>query len=186
MLREAVEATGPPSTWWEMRWVRKIRELAAQLLAEHIEPVRLAWAVAIGIFVGCTPFWGLHLGMCIVLGFALGLNKAAMYLAANVANPVTAPFIVALSIGVGEWLRFGMWRPIQAADGAAFMEQLSSLGWQLSDLFVSCILGSVVVGAVGGAVGGLGTWLYLRRREIRARADRSPLARLDASVPSDP
>ena len=152
-----------------------LRDLGAHLVAEHTEPVPLAWAVAIGIFVGCTPLWGLHLPLCIAIGFLLKLNKVTLYLAANISNPITGPLIVAANIAVGEWLRYGTWRPIEMSADSEIMDKLALWSGQVSDLFVSCLLGGAIVGGVLGALGGLATWMWAVKRQPVARPDSSPV-----------
>ena len=40
-----------------------------------------ASAIGLGLAVGFSPFIGLHLGMCIGLGWLFGLNRLKLYLA---------------------------------------------------------------------------------------------------------
>ncbi len=143
---------------------QRLRPVLHRLVTEHGSPARRSWAVAVGLFVGTLPLYGLHLPICIVLGTLLGLNRGLTYLAANISNPLFAPALVAAGIALGEWLRFGEWRGIQVAAGRAFLDQLGLLAGQLPDLFLSCLLGSAVMGAAFGLVGGLLTWRWLLRR----------------------
>ncbi len=32
-------------------------------------------AIGLGLMIGCTPFWGVHLGVCWVLGWLFSLNR---------------------------------------------------------------------------------------------------------------
>ena len=54
-------------------------------------PAAKTAAVSLGVFIGCLPLYGLHLLICWTVGFALGLNRLKMYLAANISNPFVAP-----------------------------------------------------------------------------------------------
>src|SRR5436190_8428665 len=83
------------------RWRRSCRELVMRLLRERTSPSRLAWAVGVGVLIGTTPFYGLHLGITIVVATMLGLNRAVTYLAANVSLPFIAPFLAFGSIQIG-------------------------------------------------------------------------------------
>jgi len=150
---------------------RFLRDLWTQMLREHTQPGRLAWAVGLGLFVGTLPLFGLHLGICIVVAVVLRLNKLTMYLAANISNPLMAPILVATSIALGEWLRFGAWRPLNVAQGRAFVEQLALLSWRIPDLFLSCLLGGAVLGAALGLVGGVATFVWATRRNARRAAE---------------
>src|SRR5262249_6234964 len=70
-------------------------------------PVRQALAIGLGLYIGCTPFIGFHLPLSVGLGWLFGLNRFKVYLAANISNPLVAPFLYALEIQVGTWLRTG-------------------------------------------------------------------------------
>jgi SAM-dependent methyltransferase len=55
---------------------------------------RNAAAVGLGVFIGCIPLFGSHLWPCAGFGWLLRLNRLKMYLAANISNPLLAPFVV--------------------------------------------------------------------------------------------
>jgi uncharacterized protein (DUF2062 family)/trans-aconitate methyltransferase len=144
------------------RPARAFGELVYRLRSEGGSPARQAWAVAMGVFVGCSPLYGLHLALCLVLGRLFGLNRIKAYLAAQVGNPFTAPFLVAAEIALGRFLRDGNlaalapWRIPRL--GAA------SLGADL-------VLGSVAMGVALGGVLGLATLLTLRARRRPAAVE---------------
>jgi len=144
-----------------VKWLRRIWE---HLKNEHTQPHKLGLAVGVGLFLGCLPFYGLHLGICVAAAWLLKLNKATVYLAANISNPFVAPLIVAIGVALGELLRFGRWRGIDTAFGADFVETLSLWTGQIPDLFLSCLLGDAVLGAALGTVFGPLVWLWARRR----------------------
>lgn len=114
---------------------------------------RESWAIALGLAIGCTPLWGVHFGLCWLVGMACGLNRLKMYLAANVINPFVVPPLFYAEVQAGALLRRGhllsltwdMLRP----------EQIWAFG---ADLMV----GSVVIGMIVGAIGGFVT--YAARR----------------------
>ena len=66
-----------------------------------------AWAIGLGLAVGFSPFIGLHLGMCIALGWLFGLNRLKLYLAANLVNPLIMPGVLFAEVQLGSWLRRG-------------------------------------------------------------------------------
>src|SRR5580693_2589264 len=74
---------------------------------EHPGAGRDAAAVALGVFIGCLPVYGFHLLMCWALGLALRVNRLKVYLAANISNPLVAPWLVLVEIEAGAWLRRG-------------------------------------------------------------------------------
>ena len=74
--------------------------------------VRETAAVSLGVFIGCLPLYGLHLLICWTVGFALGLNRLKMYLAANISNPFVAPWLIFAEVQTGAWLRRGSFHPL--------------------------------------------------------------------------
>lgn len=151
---------------------QRIHELWAHLRAEHSDPARLGWAVAIGVFLGTLPVYGIHLPICIFAAWLFRLNKITVYLAANISNPLIAPLLVAGGIAIGEYVRFGVVRPIDMSSAATFLESLSVMGGAIPDRFLSCLLGDAILGAGLGAVLGPAVYLWAKRRQ--ADVDDSP------------
>ena len=48
-----------------------LRRLYLTLRTEHTTPVKVAAAVALGVFVGVSPLWGLHFALCVLLATVL-------------------------------------------------------------------------------------------------------------------
>ncbi|HEY7498618.1 MAG TPA: DUF2062 domain-containing protein [Vicinamibacterales bacterium] len=58
----------------------RYRRWLEQLLHTHDTPQRTAGAFALGVFLGFSPFLGLHAVMGLTLAFLLGLNRVAVIL----------------------------------------------------------------------------------------------------------
>ena len=114
---------------------------------EHNTPIRQALAIGLGLFIGATPFIGFHLALSLGLGWLFGLNRLKVYLAANISNPLVAPFLFALEIQVGTWLRSGQFL------SAARLDEV-----RLQGLAIDILLGSAVVGSVLAVAGTLLTY----------------------------
>ena len=144
--------------------VARVRRFARELRTEAATPVRRAVAAGVGVFVGCTPFYGLHLALSYALAWALGLSRLTVYLFANISNPLVAPFLVFTEVQVGSLVRRGAWYPVT-------VEALRAIDpWTFgADLLV----GAAVVGATLGV--GLGLTVYLG---LRRRAGPDPFERL--------
>ena len=74
--------------------MKSLRRTFYDLRTEGQGRVREACAIAAGLFIGCMPFYGVHLLLCWVVGRLFRLNRLKLYLAANVSNPVVAPLLV--------------------------------------------------------------------------------------------
>lgn len=151
--------------------MKALRRTFYDLRTEGQGRVREACAIGVGLFIGCTPFYGFHILLCWIVGRLLRLNRLNVYLAANVSNPIVAPLLVFAELQTGTWLRTGSFL-------ALTLESVrTATVWQIG---TDLLLGSAVVGGVLGATGGLATYLALGRgardpffdRLARAAADR--------------
>jgi len=158
-------------------WVARLRRLYLTLRTEHTTPGKVAAAVGVGAFVGCSPLWGLHFALAVALAWIFRLNRVLVYAAANLANPVTGPFILFAEIQIGHRIMRGSWPGLSAAQ--AFEAGLAGFS-------VDLLLGSVVVGAVLGAVLGLAIWIGGRTsvvpEDYQRVLDRVVMRYLEVSV----
>lgn len=63
--------------------------------------IKLAFSVAVGIFMGIVPIWGFQLVTAIALAFLLKLNKFIVIVAANISIFPLTPLIMYLSYIIG-------------------------------------------------------------------------------------
>jgi len=70
-------------------------------------PLCTAVSVFVGIYIGCQPVYGLHLVLCLVVCLPLRLDVVVAYLAANISNPLFAPFLLFAEAEAGAWLLSG-------------------------------------------------------------------------------
>lgn len=125
-----------------------------QLRTEGASRARDAWAVGLGLFIGFSPLIGLHLGLCLLVGWLFGLNRMKLYLAANLANPLIMPFILFTEVQTGAWLRRGHVYELS-------MRAFSGMDvWHFSQ---DLVVGSLVCGAIVGVSAGFLTWATLGR-----------------------
>jgi len=130
------------------------RRLFHGMRTEGAGPGREAVAVAVGFFIGCTPLYGLHLILVFFVGWLVRLNRLKMYIAANISNPLFAPLLVLVEIQAGAWLRRGQFHELT-------VEAIRSTDpWTFG---LDLLLGSLVIGSVGGLVAGIVTYATSRR-----------------------
>ncbi|MEZ5330626.1 MAG: DUF2062 domain-containing protein [Thermoanaerobaculia bacterium] len=142
------------------------RDLWVRLRTEGGSPRRQAAAIALGVAIGCLPFYGTHLVLCFALAGWLGLNRLNAYLAAHVNNPLTAPFLLTAAYLGGHRVLHGAW--------PATRPELSAAGlWRLGG---ETILGSFLLALVLAPLAGLAAWALARR------GDGDPFDRLAESV----
>jgi uncharacterized protein (DUF2062 family)/SAM-dependent methyltransferase len=88
-----------------LEWRRHLRRKFYELRVEGEGLGREAAALGLGVFLGCTPFYGFHLLLCWIAGWALGLNRLKLYLASNISNPLFSPFLLFAELQTGAWMR---------------------------------------------------------------------------------
>jgi SAM-dependent methyltransferase len=119
---------------------------------------REAASVGVGIFIGCSPFYGFHLLIVFLVGALLRLNRLKMYMAANVSNPLFAPVLLLAELQTGAWLRRHELHALNL--DAVRQTDPWTFGFDL-------LIGSVVVGLVLGA----GGWLVTRATAAKGIVD---------------
>jgi uncharacterized protein (DUF2062 family)/2-polyprenyl-3-methyl-5-hydroxy-6-metoxy-1,4-benzoquinol methylase len=157
--------------------LRALRELLYRLRTEGDTPGRLAGAVGVGVFIGCSPFYGFHLALCILFARIFRLNQLLTYLAAHISLPGLWPLLVVAEIQVGRFLRGAPLLTLRPAD------LRHSSPWQFA---ADLLVGSVVVGAVLSLALALPTLLIARRRRkapgIHALLERTAYRYLAAGM----
>lgn len=142
---------------------QRLRELLYRLRTEGGTPGRQAAAVALGVVIGCSPFYGFHLALCVIFARLLRLNRGLTYLAAHVSLPGLWPLLVFGEIQVGRWLRGAGRLPIRPAE----LRRLDP--WQFG---VDLLVGSAIVGVALAVPLALLTWrTALARRKAPAVHD---------------
>jgi uncharacterized protein (DUF2062 family)/SAM-dependent methyltransferase len=138
------------------RFVREIRDLLFKLRTQATSPGEQAAAVALGVFIGCTPFYGFHLALCLLFARWLRLNFALTYLAAHISLPGLGPFLFLAELEAGRRLRGESYLHVRLAD-------FKGLGFQ--QVGVDLLLGSAFIGGVLALLFAFVAWhLALRRK----------------------
>lgn len=143
------------------RWRLVAREL---LLREPGSPARIAGSVALGLFMGIAPLWGFQIALTLVLAHLLNASKTVAVVASNISFPLMIPPILYGSLVMGRW-SLGREDPL-AVPGLGD-DPAAALAADLP----AYLLGSVLLGAVVAAVGGVLAWLVVRM--LRAGGGRS-------------
>lgn len=138
----------------------RLAEFAYRLATEGQAPGAQAAAIGLGILIGCSPLFGFHLALALVVARLLGLSRVKMMAASMISFPAFAPFLIWGELQVGSRLLRGHWRPLLPRD--LRMPGLAELGGDL-------IVGSLVVGAVLGALGALIVWLWVPKGPVAAQ-----------------
>ncbi len=94
-------------------------------------------------FIFCSAGWS--------AGYSR-LNRLKVYLAANVSNPIVAPLLVFVELQAGAWIRTGSFLALTLETARTITP------WQFG---AHLLVGSLAVGGVLAAIGGVATYLAL-------------------------
>ena len=138
----------------------RVRRFLHRLRTTHSGPDRDPIAVGVGVFIGCTPLYGLHLLLSVMAADLLRLNRLKVYLAANISNPLMLPFLIFAEVQTGAWLRSGRVHALTREAIAA------TDPWTFG---LDLVVGSLAVGAVLAVTLGALTHAALRKPQADPR-----------------
>jgi uncharacterized protein len=142
---------------------RALRYYYLRLVRIDDSPEKIARGVALGVFLGVFPTFGLGLILAVVLASRMHANKAAALLGSVIMNPFTAPLFWALSAAVGA-AAFGVDREAILEVARDFESNWAHLfGW----LGLAYVVGNVIVSVACTAVA-----FFLTRRVAEVVHDR--------------
>lgn len=133
-----------------------------QIVLTNDSPHKVASSVAVGIFLGMSPFFGLHTVLGIAAAWIFNLNKFVTIAAVYITNPWTIVPIYTFATWFGAQL-LGMeqiipdinWKEI------SFLEFF----YQMRSLLFPFLLGTTILGLVSGFAGyAITYWMILRNK----------------------
>ncbi len=148
-LRKARRSQHPVlKTFDSQYWQRLLRYLYVRFLRIQSSPEAIARGAAAGIFSGAFPLIGLQSVFGIAIAALIRGNKMIAVAGTFVSNPFTSIPIFAFNFYLGRW--------ILGVETAALPSSMTDINAWLSmgaDVFIAMMLGSLIVGAIGGALG---------------------------------
>lgn len=85
-------------------WSRATRYVMHRLRRLPDPAYKISRGIAAGVFTSFTPLFGLHFVIAAGLAWIMRGNMIAALLATFVGNPITFPFIAAISMEMGTWM----------------------------------------------------------------------------------
>ncbi len=168
-------------------WMRAAGYVIHRLRRLPDAPERIAVGVGAGIAASFTPLFGFHFFLAALVAWSFRGNIFASLLSTFFGNPVTFPFIVVGSIGLGSWI-LGLEHAMSAGEvmkafGAASSEITTNVGALFSDrpvywgrllrffhqVFLPYLLGGVLLGAIAGVIGYFASLPLIRAYQARRR-----------------
>ena len=132
------------------------RQRVRALLHLNDPPWKIALALAVGVFIGCTPLWFFQTLLAIGVAAAFRLNKAAAVTGVWFNLPWIAPFVYGAALKIGTLVLPGQDAAAAEAvalllagpSGFAWRDVLAMLGRASGALLV----GTTIVGALAAVV----------------------------------
>ncbi len=130
-------------------------------------PKKIAFAFAVGVFIGISPFLGLHTLMAIAFASIFRLNKLVTLAGAFVTNPWTMIPIYTFAT----WMGVKITSYEQPLTLTNFKEiTVVNIFSILKDLFLPFFVGTMVFGMIAGVLSYLAVYTLLKRmRQDRSR-----------------
>ncbi len=136
-----------------------------RFIALRASPHAIAGGMALGLFIGMSPFFGLHIVTAVALAALLKWSKIAALIGVNITNAITASVIYAINYWVGSKLANSSGRTIWPSD-FSFSELLKLLQ-QSTHIVLDLVIGGAVLGlplALAGYAMTLRLVIVYRRR----------------------
>lgn len=138
-----------------------IREKLRLILSIRESPVRLSLSFAIGVFIGMSPFLGIHTVLGIICAYLFRLNKFVTIIGVYITNPWTIIPIYTFSTFVGARL-LGMDRILPSVDWKHIT--LSRLISELGPLLKPFIIGTFFIGFISSVISYIILYYLVRKR----------------------
>jgi uncharacterized protein (DUF2062 family) len=142
-----------------------LKQRIRMIIFSHDSPRQIALGTAVGVFLGFSPFLGIHTIAALGLAVLFRASRLAAVLGTLVNNPVTMTFLYLFELRLGSRiLGFSLTMPDNIWKN--FME-LFSLGRKA---FLSIMIGFFILGTISAIIAYLLTLaavVYIKRRRAR-------------------
>jgi glycosyltransferase involved in cell wall biosynthesis len=117
-------------------------------LGSEDKPKKKALSIALGVFIGLTPFWGFHTIIVIFLAIFLKLNKAIAFTFSNVSLPPFIPFVLYASSKMGQFV-LGIEYSYTGEEMTENLEVLKHLKTYIIGSFSLAVTSAIILGILG-------------------------------------
>ncbi len=112
-----------------------------------------AFSIALGVFIGFSPFWGFHTLLTISLAVLFKLNKVLAFVASNVSIPPFIPFIIAASLFLGA--------PFVGGNSNILSQELNFD--LVKNNLLQYLIGSAILSVTMSLISGISVFLFLNK-----------------------
>ena len=155
------------------RFLTPLKKAYARFLKIRGTPREIALGLALGLFVGMTPFMGLHLAIAIPLAALFKWNKFAAGSGVFITNYITAPIIYSFTYWVGAKI-LGIRRAFSLANEEGF-SAFTQLMRNAPEIVTAMVVGGAVLGLPLAIMGYYLAYslVYKYQRDIKAKLVKS-------------
>ncbi len=133
------------NSFWKRNYVR--------LIKMHGEPRTIALGLALGLFIGMSPFMGFHMIAALFFAAILKWNKLSAVIGVWISNPLTAPLIYGSTYFTGaRILNFFREKEISLRRNFDF-RSIESYFDNAPDIIWALITGGIVIGILVALIG---------------------------------
>jgi len=123
------------------------------LLGTSDSPSKKSLSLALGLFVGLTPLWGLHTIIALGAATLFRLNKALTFAASNVSIPPMIPLIVIASLKIGS---------VITGDAVTIPTTFNLEDLKVFSHLKTYVIGSMILATVAACIIGSISFIYLK------------------------
>ena len=159
------------------RWINPLRAWR-ELRGGQLEPMEVSAAIAVGVFIGNLPAYGVQTLMALYAARRLHLEPVAVVVGSHVSIPPVAPFLIAGAIGVGHLVLHGAW------PGTAMLH----IHWSTlaASVLLDWLVGGVILGFVLGVIAFIASQAAFRLAGLPEPARNSASNPMNPDTPSAP
>ncbi len=127
-------------------WKRQLRYLYLRFVRMREHPQAIARGLAVGVFAGCFPLFGLQTIIGVALAFLVRGSKLAAAAGTWISNPLTYIPLFAFNYKIGQLLLGAYTDETSQSQFIQNWESWSQMAESGADLVIILLLGSFVVG----------------------------------------
>ena len=145
-----------------MKW--KFKKVVVRLLRLNNSPQEIALGIAIGVFIGILPVYGLHTVLAVIAAILVRpANKIAIFLGTSISLPPTVPPITWAGYEIGRLILKGKFEPLS-------WSVFKNITFQkIYGYYQPLFLGSVILGIICAAIFYLLTFFIIRKIDFRKK-----------------
>ena len=154
---------------------QSLKNLAKKIYERFIKlkgaPRELALGFALGLFIGMSPFFGMHIAIGVICASILGWSKIGAAIGVNITNVFTVPFIYPVTYWVGSkitgFTKHVSWPTSPDFDG--FLQLLKDSPMIVLDLCVGGAILGIPIAVIGYYLAFNAITVYRQRVRERVR-----------------